>query len=114
MTRYSHLTDPAVPVHLSYFLFAGLWAGFVGTAVIALIAIHCMRLLVESSHHLCHVTGKETLDYGYCMDYAFKNVTGEEAGVHCSPEYWATRLPVCSFVRLRRSIPSSWERGFCS
>ena len=74
---YSHLTDPAVPVHLSYFLFAGLWAGFVGTAVIALIAIHCMRLLVESSHYLCHITGKETLDYGYCMDYAFKNVTGE-------------------------------------
>jgi len=54
----------------------GLWAGFVGTSLIALIAIHCMRLLVESSHHLCHITGKETLDYGYCMDYAFKNVTG--------------------------------------
>jgi len=55
---------------------SGVWAGFVGTAVIAFIAIHCMRLLVESSHYLCHLTGRETLDYGYCMDFAFKNVEG--------------------------------------
>ena len=61
-----------------YFLspYPGVWAGFVGTAVIAFIAIHCMRLLVESSHYLCHLTGRETLDYGYCMDFAFKNVEG--------------------------------------
>jgi len=55
---------------------SGIWAGFIGTAVIAVIAIHCMRLLVESSHYLCNLTGKETIDYGYCMDYAFKNVQG--------------------------------------
>lgn len=54
----------------------GIWAGFVGTAFIATIAIHCMRLLVESSHYLCQLTGKETIDYGYCMDFAFKNVQG--------------------------------------
>lgn len=54
----------------------GIWAGFFGTGVIALIAVHCMRLLVESSHFLCHLTGKETIDYGYCMDFAFKNCQG--------------------------------------
>jgi len=63
----------AMPYAFSH---AGLGAGFIGTAIIAVIAIHSVRMLVEASHYLCRLTGKETLDYGYCMDYAFKNVEG--------------------------------------
>ena len=46
------------------------------TILIALINVHCMRLVVLASHKLCFLTGKETLDYGYCMDYAFKTFPG--------------------------------------
>ena len=35
-------------------------------------AVHCMHLLVSASTLLCKKLGKETLDYGYCIDYAFK------------------------------------------
>ena len=31
-----------------------------------------MHLLVSASMFLCEKLGKETLDYGYCIDYAFK------------------------------------------
>lgn len=54
----------------------GIWFGLVGTTIVATIALHNMHLLVEASHHLCHLMGKETLDYGFCMDFAFKNVQG--------------------------------------
>ena len=31
-----------------------------------------MHMLVTASTQLCERLGKETLDYGYCIDYAFK------------------------------------------
>lgn len=51
---------------------AGLWMGFFATLGIGATAIHCMHLLVNASTDLCKKLGKETLDYGYCIDYAFK------------------------------------------
>ena len=65
-------------IHSIHDFLSGIWFGLVGTTIVATIALHNMHLLVEASHHLCHLMGKETLDYGFCMDFAFKNVQGTE------------------------------------
>lgn len=86
------------------FMNIGIGVGFIGTMFIAVMAIHCMRLLVDSSHYLCRKTGKETLDYGYCMDYAFKNAEGASLGVQKMGR-WMRK-----FVNLSLQIT---QFGFC-
>ncbi|XP_041359402.1 proton-coupled amino acid transporter 4-like [Gigantopelta aegis] len=62
----------AMPIAI---LHSGLWVGFAGLLIIAVIAIHCMHTLVNCSHILCKRTSNITLDYAGVMEASLKTGT---------------------------------------
>uniref|UniRef100_A0A8C6K8P2 Solute carrier family 36 member 1 n=1 Tax=Nothobranchius furzeri TaxID=105023 RepID=A0A8C6K8P2_NOTFU len=54
---------------------AGLVVGPVSLLIMGIIAVHCMKLLVKSSHHLGSKMDRPTLSYGEVMQYGMENVS---------------------------------------
>ncbi|KAM4621507.1 proton-coupled amino acid transporter 1 [Polymixia lowei] len=55
--------------------YAGLVLGPVSLLIMGIIAIHCMRLLVQCSHHLSAKVNKPFLNYGEAVMYGMENVS---------------------------------------
>lgn len=53
---------------------AGLLLGPISLLVMGLIAVHCMRLLVQCSHHLSAKMSRPSLSYGEAMQFGLENV----------------------------------------
>ncbi|KAJ8338469.1 hypothetical protein SKAU_G00374350 [Synaphobranchus kaupii] len=53
---------------------AGLVAGPVSLFVLGIVALHCMTVLVNCSHHLSNKLGKPFLTYGDVMEHSMENV----------------------------------------
>uniref|UniRef100_A0A1A8JR59 Solute carrier family 36 (Proton/amino acid symporter), member 1 n=2 Tax=Nothobranchius kuhntae TaxID=321403 RepID=A0A1A8JR59_NOTKU len=54
---------------------AGLVVGPVSLLIMGIIAVHCMKLLVKSSHHLGSKMDRPSLSYGEVMQYGMENVS---------------------------------------
>uniref|UniRef100_A0A672FW08 Solute carrier family 36 member 1 n=1 Tax=Salarias fasciatus TaxID=181472 RepID=A0A672FW08_SALFA len=54
---------------------AGLVLGPISLLVMGIIAVHCMRLLVQCSHHLSAKMSRQSLTYGEAVQYGMENVT---------------------------------------
>ncbi|BFZ24505.1 hypothetical protein BsWGS_27544 [Bradybaena similaris] len=59
----------ALPIAVKH---AGLWTGLIGIISIGVIAVHCMHILINSSHILCRRTGSLALDYADVIEICLK------------------------------------------
>ncbi|KAB5571390.1 hypothetical protein PHYPO_G00224470 [Pangasianodon hypophthalmus] len=54
---------------------AGLLMGPLSLLVMGIVAVHCMHILVQCSHHLSTKLGKPFLSYGEAVEYGMENVS---------------------------------------
>ncbi|CAN9515217.1 unnamed protein product [Ophioblennius macclurei] len=54
---------------------AGLVLGPISLFIMGIIAVHCMRLLVQCSHHLSAKMNRPSLSYGEAVQYGMENVS---------------------------------------
>lgn len=66
---------------------AGLLLGPLSLMWMGIIAVHCMRLLVQCSHHLSAKLSRPSLSYGEAMQYGMENVPGLRRHSH-----WGKRV----------------------
>ncbi|CAG5130944.1 unnamed protein product, partial [Candidula unifasciata] len=59
----------ALPIAVKH---AGLWTGLIGIICIGIIAVHCMHILINSSHILSRRTGRFALDYADVIEICLK------------------------------------------